>query len=168
VVGFASDPINTLSPAIAEEFGHPDTYAGYIIGVFGAGAVIAVLTLAGRARGSRVRMAGTLTLLGGGLTAFALSPTLWVGFPLLLAAGFGYLASNTAATSRLQLEVEETQRGRIMALWGIAFIGLRPFASLVDGAIASAAGVRVAIVALAAPALAAAVVVLAVGRVRVR
>jgi hypothetical protein len=55
-----------------------------------------------------------------------------------------------------------------MALWGIAFIGLRPFASLVDGAIASAAGVRVAMVALAAPALAAAVAVLAVGRVRVR
>jgi MFS family permease len=168
VVGFASDPINTLSPAIAEEFGHPDTYAGYIIGVFGTGAVIAALALAGRARGSRVRMAITLILLGGGLTAFALTPTLWVGFPLLLVAGFGYLASNTAATSRLQLEVEETQRGRIMALWGIAFIGLRPFASLVDGAIASAAGVRVAIVALAAPALAAAIAVLAVGRVRVR
>ena len=62
----------------------------------------------------------------------------------------------------------ETQRGRIMALWGIAFIGLRPFASLVDGAIASAAGVRVAIIVLAAPALAAAVAVLAVGRVRAR
>ena len=88
--------------------------------------------------------------------------------PLLLVAGFGYLASNTAATSRLQLEVAETQRGRIMALWGIAFIGLRPFASLVDGAIASAAGVRVAIIVLAAPALAAAVAVLAVGRVRAR
>lgn len=168
VVGFASDPINTLSPAIANEFGHPDTYAGYIIGVFGTGAVVAALTLAGRARGSRVRMAITLILLGGGLTAFAFAPSLWIGFPLLLVAGFGYLASNTAATSRLQLEVAETQRGRIMALWGIAFIGLRPFASLVDGAIASAAGVRVAIIVLAAPALAAAVAVLAVGRVRAR
>jgi MFS family permease len=166
VVGFASDPINTLSPAIANEFGHPDTYAGYIIGVFGAGAVVAALTLAGRARGSRSRMAATLIVLGGGLTAFAFSPTLWVGFPILLVAGFGYLASNTAATSRLQLEVAETQRGRIMALWGIAFIGLRPFASLVDGAIASAAGVRVAMIALAAPALAAAVAVLTVGRAR--
>ena len=168
VVGFASDPINTLSPAIANEFGHPDTYAGYVIGVFGAGAVVAALTLAGRARGSRSRMAAALLVLGGGLTAFALAPTLWVGFPILLVAGFGYLASNTAATSRLQLEVAETQRGRIMALWGIAFIGLRPFASLVDGAIASAAGVRVAMIALAAPALAAAVAVLTVGRGRGR
>jgi MFS family permease len=168
VVGFASDPINTLSPAIAHEFGHADTYAGYIIAVFGTGAVVAALTLAGRARGSRSRMAATLLVLGGGLTAFAFTPNLWVGFPILLVAGFGYLASNTAATSRLQLEVAETQRGRIMALWGIAFIGLRPFASLVDGAIASAAGVRVAMIALAAPALAAAVAVLTVGRARGR
>ena len=168
VVGFASDPINTLSPAIANEFGHPDTYAGYIIGVFGTGAVVAALTLAGRARGTRARMAGTLGLLAGGMTAFAFAPTLWVGFPILLLAGFGFLASNTAATSRLQLEVAETQRGRIMALWGIAFIGIRPFASLVDGAIASAAGVRVATIALAAPALAAALAVLMVGRRRVR
>ena len=168
VVGFASDPINTLSPAIANEFGHPDTYAGYIIGVFGTGAVVAALTLAGRARGTRARMAGTLGLLAGGMTAFAFAPNLWVGFPILLLAGFGFLASNTAATSRLQLEVAETQRGRIMALWGIAFIGIRPFASLVDGAIASAAGVRVATIALAAPALAAALAVLMVGRRRVR
>ena len=41
-----------------------------------------------------------------------------------------------------------------MALWGIAFLGVRPFASLIDGAIASAAGVRVAGVVLALPALA--------------
>jgi hypothetical protein len=49
--------------------------------------------------------------------------------------------------------VDESQRGRIMALWSIAFLGLRPFASLVDGAIASAAGVRVAGVAMTLPAV---------------
>ena len=41
-----------------------------------------------------------------------------------------------------------------MALWSIAFLGLRPFASLVDGALAGAFGVRVAGVVLALPALA--------------
>jgi hypothetical protein len=56
----------------------------------------------------------------------------------LFVAGFGYLALNTHATSRLQLEVEERQRGRIMALWSIAFLGLRPFVSLGDGVIAPA------------------------------
>ena len=73
-------------------------------------------------------------------------------------AGFGYLASNTSATSRLQLE-DEAQRGRIMALWSVAFLGLRPVASLADGALAAGFGVRAAGVVLALPALAGAVVV---------
>ena len=98
----------------------------------------------------------TLTVLGAGVIGFSLSPLLSIGLVVLFVAGFGYLASNTAATSFLQLGVEENQRGRIMALWSIAFLGLRPVASLADGAIASAAGVRAAGVALAVPALLAA------------
>jgi MFS family permease len=154
-VGFTSDPINTLSPAFAHAFDRPDTTAGYIIGTFGAGAVLAAFMLAGR-QPTRVRTAFTLTLLGGGVVAFSLSPFLPIALACLFVAGFGYLASNTAATSFLQLGVAENQRGRIMALWSIAFLGLRPFASLVDGAIASSFGVRAAGIALAIPALLAA------------
>jgi MFS family permease len=106
-------------------------------------------------------MAATLFVLGAGVTAFALSPWLPLGLALLFAGGFGYLASNTAATTRLQLGVGEHQRGRIMALWSLAFLGLRPFASLLDGFIAKTWNVRVAGVVLAAPALAAALVVAA-------
>jgi len=157
-VGFTSDPINTLAPAFAHAFGRPDTFSGYIIGAFGAGAVTAAFVLAGR-QPSRARTAATLALLGGGVIAFSLSPFLPLAFGLLFLGGFGYLASNTAATSFLQLGVAENQRGRIMALWSIAFLGLRPFASLVDGAIASSFGVRAAGVALSVPALVAAVVV---------
>jgi MFS family permease len=158
-VGFASDPVNTLSPAWAHAFGRRDTVAGFVVGVFGAGAVVAAFVVAGRVAGSRRRMVGTLLLLSGGITAFALSPWLPLGFLFLFVAGFGYLASNTHATARLQLEVEERQRGRIMALWSIAFLGLRPVASLADGAIASATGVRSAGVVLSLPALAAAALV---------
>jgi hypothetical protein len=138
--GFASDPVNTLAPAFAHAFGHPDTWAGLIIGAFGAGAVGAAIATAGR-EGSARRTVVTLALLGTGITAFSLSPTLAVGFPFLVAAGFGYLTSNTRATAQLQLEVDESQRGRIMALWSVAFLGLRPVASLADGAIAGAFGV---------------------------
>ncbi len=161
-VGFASDPVNTLAPAFAHAFGRKDTVAGFIIGAFGAGAVTAALFVAGRVAGSRRRMAVTLTLLGGGVIAFALSPWLPLGFVLLFVAGFGYLASNTSATTRLQLGVSEAQRGRMMALWGVAFLGLRPLSSLADGAIASVAGVRTAGVILALPALAGVVVLLLV------
>jgi MFS family permease len=159
VVGFASDPVNALAPAFAHEFGHAATFGGFLLGVFGAGAVTAAFVVAGRTAGSRLRMIATLGLLGFGMILFSLTPWLPLALVFLFAAGFGYLASNTSATSRLQLEVDETQRGRIMALWGIAFLGVRPLASLIDGAIASAAGVRVAGVVLALPALAVAIAI---------
>ena len=150
--GFASDPINTEAPAFADAFGHPDTYAGLIIGVFGAGAVSAALLFAGREGSPRLTVA-MLALLGAGIVGFSLSPSLAVAVPFLFAAGVGYLTANARATAQLQLEVAEEQRGRIMALWSVAFLGLRPFASLVDGAIAGLLGVRVAGVVLAVPAL---------------
>ena len=166
VVGFASDPVNTLSPAFAHAFGHRDVGAGFIVGAFGAGAVAAAFLLAGRIGGSRSRMVVTLALLGAGMIGFSLSPWFAVGLCLLVVAGFGYLASNTAATARLQLSVEETQRGRMMALWSVAFLGLRPIASLIDGAIASAFGVRVAGVVLGLLPLVAAAVLLRGTRAR--
>jgi MFS family permease len=154
IAGFGSDPVNTESPAFAHAFGHTDTWAGVIVAFFGAGAVTAALLVAGRVAGSRRRMAMTLGLLGGGIVLFALSPWLPLGFVFLAVAGFGYLGSNTAATTRLALGVGPAQRGRIMALWSIAFLGLRPAASLVDGAVAGAFGVRAAGVVLGLPALA--------------
>jgi MFS family permease len=156
VVGFASDPVNTESPAFAHAFGRPDTDAGYFIAAFGAGAVLAAFLVAGRVADSRGRFVVLIGVLGGGMVAYSLVPWLPAAYVLLGVAGFGYLAANTAATSRLQLGVAESQRGRIMALWSVAFLGLRPIASLADGAIAGAFGVRTAGVALAVPALAAA------------
>ena len=167
-VGFASDPINTEAPAFAEAFGYADTTAGVIIGVFGAGAVTAAFVVAGRVAGSRRRMGATLMLLALGVIAFSLTAWLPLAFVPLFLAGFGYLASNTAATTRLQLGVVESQRGRIMALWSIAFLGMRPLASLVDGVIADVYGVRVAGVVLALPALAGAVAIVALEQKRRR
>jgi MFS family permease len=157
-VGFASDPVNTESPAFANAFGyghnHLRLWSGVIVGAFGAGAISAALLLAGRVAGSRRRMMITLLVLVAGVVGFSLSPSIWLGFAFLALGGFGYLASNTSATSQLMLGVADHQRGRIMALWSIAFLGLRPIASLADGALAGAFGVRVAGVVLTVPALA--------------
>ncbi|MBM3678273.1 MAG: MFS transporter, partial [Actinobacteria bacterium] len=101
IAGITSDPINTLSPAFALAFGRPDEHAGYLIGVFGAGAVAAALLLAGRVTASRARMGLTLTLLGGGLLAFSVTRLLPLALVFLFVAGFGFLASNTAATAQL-------------------------------------------------------------------
>lgn len=165
-VGFASDPVNTEAPAFAHAFGKPDTYAGFIICAFGAGAVTAAFLMAGRVTGTPRRMALTLGLLGFGLVAFCLVQQFPVALGVLVVAGFGYLASNSSATSRLQLGVEEHLRGRMMALWSVAFLGLRPVASLIDGALAEAFGVRVAGIVLALPALAGAAAILVFERRR--
>jgi predicted MFS family arabinose efflux permease len=157
-VGFASDPVNTEAPAFARAFGYPDTVAGLIIGVFGAGAVTAAFFFAGREGSPRVTVI-MLATLSSGIALFSLSPTLGIAFVFLFVAGFAYLTANARATTQLQLDVDEAQRGRIMALWSIAFLGLRPFASLVDGLVADAFGVRVAGVLLALPALLTAVLI---------
>jgi MFS family permease len=167
-VGFASDPVNTESPAFAHVFGfghdHLRLWSGLIVGAFGAGAVSAALLVAGRVVGSRRRMLITLSILVVGIAGFSLSPSIWIGFVFLAIGGFGYLASNTSATSRLMLGVADEQRGRIMALWSVAFLGLRPLASLLDGALAGAFGVRTAGVVLPVPALACALAVLGLPR----
>jgi MFS family permease len=169
-VGFTSDPVNTESPAFAHAFGlggpHLRIWTGFIVGAFGVGAVTAAVLVVGRTETSRRRLMATLALAGIGIGGFALSPSIWIGFAFLAVAGFGYLSSNTAATTRLQLDVAPHQRGRIMALWSVAFLGLRPLASLVDGGIADAFGVRAAGVVLAVPALAAAAAILVVERRR--
>jgi predicted MFS family arabinose efflux permease len=151
-VGFASDPVNTLAPAFAVHLGYRDVVGGFFIGAFGAGAIAAAFVLAGRTV-TRRHVIGALLLTVAGVCGYALSPWFGLAFAFLPIAGFGYLTANASSTARLQLEVHESQRGRIMALWSIAFLGLRPFASLADGAIASAAGVRVAGVVLTLPAL---------------
>jgi MFS family permease len=168
IVGFASDPINTLAPAYALAFGRPDTDAGLIIGVFGLGAIAAAFVVSGRAAPSRRRLGITMLLLGGSVALFSVTPSLPLALAILALAGFAYLSSNAGTTSRLQLEVDDDQRGRIMALWSVAFLGLRPVASLLDGTLAHVFGVRVAGVVLATPAILVALVLLAGPDVRAR
>src|SRR4029450_55592 len=95
IVGFASDPVNTLSPAFAHAYGKPDTWAGFIVVAFGAGAVPAALILAGRVAGSRWRMAATLFLLGAGVAAFSVCPWVPPGVALLFGGGLRAPGSET-------------------------------------------------------------------------
>jgi len=90
----------------------------------------------------------------------AISPWLPLALAFVIGAGFGYLSANATATARLQLGVAEEQRGRIMALWSVAFLGARPLASLVDGVLAERIGVRLAAAILATPVLIAAGILL--------
>jgi MFS family permease len=155
LVSLTADPVNTLTPAFSTEvLSRPDTYTGWLVGAFGGGAVIAAFVLTDRSAPSYRLMVVTLGLLTAGMATFSLSTRETIALAGLVIAGFGYLASVTSATSLLQLALEESHRGRVMALWSVSFHGSRPIGSLVDGAIASLAGLRAAGLAMAIPALA--------------
>lgn len=159
-ISLTSDPVNTLTPAYAETLLHrADEFAGVLIGAFGLGSVAAAFLIVPRLAEPRRRMVRSATVLGLGMVAFGLAPGLVAALVVLVLAGAGFLTANTTATTTIQLGVEDSLRGRVMALWTVAFLGVRPLGSIIDGAIASAVGVRAAAVMMGAPAIAGALLV---------
>jgi len=160
-VSLTMDPVSTLTPAYATKYFHrPDTFSGLLIGAFGAGAVVgSVLPLRETDRAGR-RIAFMLAVLTAGMIAFALLPSLVAAIVMLAIAGFGYLIGQTSATTQLQLAVADKERGRIMALWSIAFLGTRPFAALIDGGLAALVGARGATLLMTLPTAGAALLAL--------
>ena len=81
-------------------------------------------------------------------------------------AGFGWLAAVMLATTAIQVLVADQHRGRVMALWSVAFMGVRPISSLVSGLLASTGGPQLAALLFALPAVLGGVY-LALGRSRI-
>ncbi len=61
---------------------------------------------------------------------------------LLVPTGLGMLTLTTAANSFVQLGVEPTMRGRVMALYLVCFMGGTPLGAPIVGWLAGAAGPR--------------------------
>jgi MFS family permease len=155
-IGWTSDPINTLSPPMADLFGAGDAMVGVFVGCFGGGAALHSLVLRRtRARLGQHRL-GVMGLagFGGGIALFGLSPTPWLAATSLALAGFAFLGAITSVTTRMQRGIAEDVRGRVMALWGVTFLGIRPIAALVNGATADLVGPRTAVLLAALMALA--------------
>jgi MFS family permease len=155
-ISITQDPVSTLTPGFSEEvFGRSDTLTGLLVGAFGAGAALAAATAAGRARDPVRRLAPGCFLMGLAMLGFAVSPSLPLALVALFCGGYGFMVTNTGATTALALEAAPEQRGRVMALWSLCFLGTRPAASLTDGALASTVGLREAAVVMTLPVLAA-------------
>jgi MFS family permease len=109
------------------------------------GAVGGGLAAAHRARPTP-RLLQVLALAFGGLmAAVAFAPSLAVASVLIVfmgAASIGFLAT---ANASLQLGSEPAMRGRVMALYAMAFLGTTPIGAPLVGAIAQWAGPRMAI-----------------------
>ena len=143
-VGASADPAITLSPPMSAEFEGGDPLTAAFVSAFGIAAAPTSL-IAGRLTrawgGWRIAAAGGL-ITASGLATVALSPAAWVavlGFGL---TGSGFVLGVTGFTTLLQRRVPEELRGRVFALWSVAFLGNRPLVAAIDGAASDAFGPR--------------------------
>lgn len=150
VVGMGSDPAITLAPSIADALGHPTAFTGTIATAFGVGAGLAFLVIPFLHRWFGVGRSGTAGLLMmaagmGGLVGLIPLRAVPAALVALGVAGLGMTVAITSLSSRLQEGLPEVMRGRIMALWSMCYLGSRPIAAAVDGALADAFSVEVAL-----------------------
>lgn len=149
VAGFSFfvTPYAVLMPVFAREFFHggPDTY-GFLIAGAGAGSLLAALFLAvrgGQHTRGLDRLVARATLTGGiALAAFTLAPDITYAYPLVAALGCCVILVIAGHNTLIQTAVAEDFRGRVMALFSTAFLGVAPIGSLIVGSIAAVIGVR--------------------------
>jgi len=132
-----------LMPWFAREAFHGDSGTlGILIGAAGLGAVSGMLYLA-----MRPSVRGLFRLIGwmsatasGALVAFSLATTLWLALPALYLVGLGLMLSAASTNTVLQTIVPDELRGRVAALYVMAFIGTAPLGALAAGWIAERVG----------------------------
>ncbi len=141
-------PYTVLMPVFARDVLHggPNTL-GFLTGAIGIGALCSAAYLATRksVRGlGRVIPAVTIVF-GAALIIFGLSHWLALSIVILLFAGFGMMQAMAASNTILQTIVEDDKRGRVMAYYSMAFVGMAPFGSLMAGEFASQVGAPVTV-----------------------
>lgn len=132
--------------------GGAETY-GVMTSVMGAGAVVGGLVSAARVT-LRARSL-CLAAIGWGvsITAAAIAPSLWSELVVLLFVGYGSITFNSYAKTTLQLAARPEMRGRVMALWGLAWQGSTPIGGPLVGWIAQSTNPRWSLIAGGVPTL---------------
>lgn len=143
-------PYTVLMPLFAKEiFGGDARLYGLLMGTAGCGALGGAVLLALRSDtvGLGALVGRMAPLVGVALAVFALSPSLWLSVPALLVLGFAILLCVAGSNTLIQTAVDNDYRGRVMALFTMAFLGLAPLGSFAVGSLAHAFGVRSTLVA---------------------
>jgi MFS family permease len=159
-IGVGADPVITLTPSVAERLGMTSSFIGLQASAFGVGAGLAFLTLSQARMRLGLHRLGTagLVLMAVGIASLAAAPVAWAAIAALLVAGAGMSFALTSLTTLVQQQVPEELRGRVMALWSVAFLGSRPLTAGITGAVADATSVVVALLLVVAVLVAGAVV----------
>jgi MFS family permease len=133
--------------------GGAGTY-GVMTSVMGVGAVAGGLVSAARARPRARSLCLAAVGWGVAITVAALAPTLPAELAVLLFVGYGSITFNSYAKTALQLAAKPEMRGRVMALWALAWQGSTPIGGPLVGWIAQEAGARWSLIVGGIPTLA--------------
>ena len=147
VIGTLAWEFQVSLPLMASKvFGGGAAAYGLMASVMGIGAVAGGLISAARPR-PRAR-ALCLAAIGWGLAilAAAAAPSLPVELAALVFVGYGSITFNSLAKTTLQLAAKPTMRGRVMALWALAWLGSTPVGGPIVGWVGQDAGARWALV----------------------
>jgi MFS family permease len=155
-VTFADDPILILGPALARQLNASSDWTGYFLSALGFGTILGSFWIGAKKRASKHRTsppsangdrsrraARSLLLLVVCMFIFASGISTWVS--LLAAFGAGVAALRTGAVTQTQLVRQPAHTASVMALWAIAWAGMKPLASLTDGWVASSHGLLAAV-----------------------
>ena len=124
--------------------GGAGTYAT-LTACMGAGAIVGGLAAAHRARPTPRLLQVLALIFGGLLAAVALAPTLLAADLLIVLMGAASIGFIAMANATLQLTADPSMRGRVMALYAMAFLGTTPIGAPLVGAIAQWTSPRIAL-----------------------
>jgi MFS family permease len=109
----------------------------------GVGSLVGALVVAGRPNPTERRLATSAVVLGL-VTAFvAFAPSLAIAVASMPALGAASIVFFITANSTLQLTSRPQMRGRVMALYGIVFLGSTPIGGPIAGVVGEHLGARV-------------------------
>jgi MFS family permease len=161
VIGTLAWEFQVSLPLMASQVFHGGAASyGVMASVMGGGAVVGGLISAARSR-PRAR-ALCLAAIGWGIAilAAAVAPSMPLELAALVFVGYGSITFNSLAKTTLQLTARPEMRGRVMALWALAWLGSTPIGGPVIGWAGQVIGARWALVIGALAALACGVLAL--------
>jgi MFS family permease len=157
LVGCLAYEFQVVLPVVAKSTFHggPSTY-GYLTGAMGLGAIVGGLYVAAKGRTGIAAMTNSSFAFAAALTAAAVAPTLPLELVALMFVGGVSVGFLSKGNSTLQLGAAPSMRGRVMALWAVAFLGSTPIGGPIAGAVSEHFGGRAGLGLAAAACLAAA------------
>ncbi len=144
LVGTFAYEFQVTLPVVASQVFHGGSRAyGFLVTAMGVGAVIGGLVSATRGRVGIAPMVAASTIFAGVLAIASVAPIMAFEMVALALVGFASVSFLAMANSTLQLASDPAMRGRVMALWAVAFLGSTPVGGPLVGLVTSHWGARV-------------------------